>query len=229
MIKKVFTAVIFIISLMLNLNAYALAYLGLDSGYNTGPWKWQNTNHDAINFKATGYNGGLFAGYGIGIEPNFYIGGEIFANRNAIDTNKKTIEGEMRGDLQSSYSYGLSLIPAYSVYTNTIIFLRVGLVESGFQTKEFFIDDDEKSTQVDNVLGVQYGFGAETQLLRSFDIRVEYVYSNYKSFNVSGNRIFPQNNQFNVGFIYRIGCFPYQPIWVRNPSVANWDGKKMVQ
>ncbi len=203
-------------------NAYAVSYLGISMGKHSGVWKIRNIQRDVIDFPTHGQDSGIFGGGGIIIEPNFYLGIEGFGDINHIKTKQKRINSDTVANSRSEWSVGVSAIPAHYIFQNSLLFLRIGLVDSHFITE---INDDN---QAKNIIGYQFGFGAQTKLIKKLDIRLEYVYTTYPSRNIFGNQLYPQDNLFNLGILYRFDDHPCRSCWVRNVDVAQWDGRKII-
>jgi len=211
------------LSFFIHSHGMAVSYLGISAGPNTGNWKWK-TSEDSINFNANGPSAGLLGGFGFVMEPNFYLGVEGFANWNSITTPAKFVYADTTAKLRSNWSWGLSAIPAHYIYQNTFLFLRVGFVQSFF-TIDNMTQDIQDSTKA---LGAQFGFGIQTAVAKYFDFRAEYVYSLYRSATYLGSHdIFPQNNFFGVGLIFRIDGHPFRSLWVKDKNVSHWDGRKI--
>lgn len=132
----------------------------------------------------------LFAGYGGVMSESYYLAGELtgtFATASISDNN----------DLKTSYGLGLSVLPGLMLNDNTLAFARVGVVRS------HFTDSD-----VGNRTGGQFGLGLQTSLTQNLDVRGEYDFVAYKSFNVGAGALrtslAPRADQFTLGLVYKI-------------------------
>jgi len=134
------------------------------------------------NFRGVPFN--LFVGYGGVINQNFYLAGEFFGTVGTAELNFNT-------GLKTSYGYGASIIPGLMLSDHTLAFLRGGVVRTRFSNV---------STQT----GGQIGIGLQTNVTQNIDVRGEYIYSGYGSFNNSfGSIASIQSDAFNVGVIYK--------------------------
>lgn len=151
-------------------------YLGVSLG--------DRTNYSGSPTVYKGLEGTLSAGYAGMLTPSFYLAGEIFGGDS---WNLKDVKGATPG-VRSSWSYGLDLIPGYMITDYVLAYLRVGVVRTRFS------DQGNSST------GWQVGVGGQTNLWDNWDLRSEYIYSNYSSLSGLGK---PNANQFNVGLVYK--------------------------
>lgn len=126
----------------------------------------------------------LFAGYGGVVADNFYFAGEVFGT---------PVTGKIsRGNsLKTTYSYGASVLPGVMLSDHTLAYGRLGLIRSRFS---------EQSTTRD---GAQFGLGMQTSLTQNVDLRGEYDFVAYKSFDELGVSIAPRADQFSVGLVYK--------------------------
>jgi len=75
---------------------------------------------------------------------------------------------------------------------HTMAYARLGVVRTRFS--------DTSSTQT----GGQFGVGMQTTVTQNVDLRGEYVYTAYSSFNNSISSISsPRSDAFNLGLIYK--------------------------
>lgn len=129
-------------------------------------------------------NGGFFrglpfmlsAGYGGSVNSNFYLAGEIFSTLFTPSLDDK-------GSVKSTYNYGISVIPGFTVSDHVMTFLRLGIV------KTHFSQSNSLKT------GAQFGVGLQTNLSQTLDLRGEYNYIRY-----NGSLI---GDQFSLGLIYK--------------------------
>lgn len=127
----------------------------------------------------------LFAGYGGQFNQNFYLGGEVFWKVG-------TAEFSDNNGMKTSYGYGASLLPGIMLSENTFAFARVGVI------KNRFTDADDTRT------GGQVGLGLQTNVTQNIDVRGEYVYTSYSSFNNKYGRIkSPTTDSYNLAVIYK--------------------------
>lgn len=203
-IKKVVLSIICLSVAALSPISHAITYFGVNAEQYFAHWDFKTyVIGENGHFKANGFNTGIFAGYGINMFPNFYIGGEVFADFIPITTSTLLINS-INYSIKSKYRYGISIIPAHYIAPCTSIFLRAGISNSSFKyTQDALLTNSTASVNKDS-LAVQFGFGVQARVFKQFQARMEYIYTDYERFNAFGNLVFPQYNQFNVGFIYRI-------------------------
>lgn len=129
-----------------------------------------------------GIEGNIFGGYGMAWDQ-VYAAVEIFAQDTAELSNYRNNVS----NASSTWGYGLSVLPGYMINDSVLGYLRLGVVSTRF------------SAGNNSATGGQAGFGLQTALSNSWDLRGEYVYSFYKSIR-SGN---PKAQQFNLGLVYK--------------------------
>lgn len=169
---------IFLFSLCTALTAnFAFAetapYVGAGFGITT------NTSENG-NFRGMPFN--LFAGYGGVLADCYYIAGEFFVIPGTISFSDH--------GLKSTYDYGLSILPGLLLSDRTIVFVRGGVVRTRF---------NEKETKT----GGQVGLGMQVTLTQNIDMRYEYDFSAYGSFNKKHSTQEPRNDTFNLAIIYK--------------------------
>jgi opacity protein-like surface antigen len=150
------------------------AYVGFGVGSRI------NYLSNAATFNAV--EGSIFGGYGM-MWDQVYGALEIFAHDEAELSNHRNDVGSA----SSTWGYGISVLPGYMINDSVLGYLRLGVVSTRF------------STGNNSVTGGQAGFGLQTALSSSWDLRGEYVYSFYNSIR-SGN---PKAQQFNLGLVYK--------------------------
>lgn len=137
------------------------------------------------NFRGLPFN--AFLGYGGLVSQNCYLSGEIGGTVGTATLSN--------GQLKTSYGYGASLLPGLILSDFTMGYARLGVVRSRF------------SDQGQTVTGGQLGAGIQTNLTQNIDIRVEYVFTAYQSFNGSaggyGHVDAPRSDACNLGLIYK--------------------------
>lgn len=186
--------------------SYAITYIGASAEKTLAHWKMNLPIQDN-HLRVDASSGSVFGGYGIIIDPNLYLGGEIFIDFIPIKTEEKNIDGNTY-QAKAKYGYGISFVPAHYIFPFTSIFLRFGAIDTQFELTTIYRTNDmgknRHKEESRSKLGVQYGFGLQTQIIKRLEARIEYIYSDYQTFNAFGNEIFPQNNQINLGLIFRI-------------------------
>lgn len=154
-------------------------YLGLSAGVRN--------NYTGTPVVYQGIEGTISAGYGALLTPAFYLAGEIFGGDSA-KIKDYTITGGGSTGVKSTWTYGASIIPGYMITDQVLGYVRLGAANTRF------------SDQSKNKSGWQVGVGGQTNVYENWDVRGEYVYSNYGSVTGIGK---PQANQFNLGVVYK--------------------------
>jgi len=116
------------------------------------------------------------AGFGGMTNPNVYLAGEIFGTLLTPSINDA-------GSVKTTYGYGVSFIPGFTISESTMTFLRLGLIKTRF--------DRMRSVKT----GGQFGLGLQTNLSETLAVRGEYDYAHYTGSLTS--------DQFNFGLIYK--------------------------
>ncbi len=198
--KRIFIFIGFAVSLI-GSPAHAISYLGINAEKNFAHWQFE-TPHGDNHFNFSGTNTGFFAGYGCILDPNFYLGGEIFANVLSINTSTEFVE-DISYQAKAKYGFGFRFIAGHYIFPPAFIFISLGMIDTEFELDAIHPDGSKKDEN-DDALAIQYGFGIQSKIYKKLEARLEYIYSNYRSFNSFGNVVFPQNNQINFGLIYRV-------------------------
>lgn len=147
-----------------------------------------NTTNSANSGSYRGVPFNVFAGYGGVLTESFYLAGELTGTltTGVIADN---------GMIKSTYSYGASILPGVMLSDHTLAFLRAGVVRTRFS---------EIST---SQTGGQFGFGMQTSLTQSVDLRGEYDFTAYRSVNAkfAGTRYSakPRQDAFNLSLVYK--------------------------
>ncbi len=175
---------------------------------------------------ATGWMGGIFAGYGRYFDT-FYLGLEI--NANASNADATASNSDSFGDssyikLKARTSYGIALLPGLKVNDSTLLYVRLGYLRTNFRASfsetevDFFTGglDTESASSNKWRNGFQYGIGMETAVAEDISIRGEYTHTSFSSKTISGTVTDPifaeaintsakfslSNNEFMLSAIY---------------------------
>ncbi|HVE44922.1 MAG TPA: outer membrane beta-barrel protein [Gammaproteobacteria bacterium] len=142
-----------------------------------------NKNSTAFgNYRGMPVN--VFVGYGALLSQSFYLAGELTGTL-------VTAELMNNGSMKSTYGYGASLLPGYMLGDTTLAFVRAGVVRTRYTSLN--------TTQT----GGQFGFGMQTSLTQSVDLRSEYDFAPYRSITTaSGISASPRADVFSVGLVY---------------------------
>lgn len=164
-------------------------YVGAGIGINTNTSSSVTTSSVPVpvnppgNFRGVPFQ--VFAGYGGQINQNFYLAGEVF-------WKVATAEISNNSGLRTSYGYGASIMPGVMLCDNTFAFVRAGVIRDHFSNAD--------STRT----GGQLGLGLQTNVTQNIDVRGEYDYTAYGSFNNTIGRVAsPTTDSFNVALIYK--------------------------
>jgi opacity protein-like surface antigen len=177
MLKKIILCIVIV---LLPIVSFARPYVGADLGITA------NTTSTAGNKKPGNFRGipvTLFAGYGAEINDNFYLAGEVFVTPGTGELSQT--KGHY---VKSTYGYGASFIPGMIISDHTLAYARLGLVRSHFDKNDV------------NATGGQFGLGLQAGVSKNVDVRGEYIFTAYESFN--GNTS-PKADQVNVGLVYK--------------------------
>lgn len=178
-------------------------YVGINGGFNSGPWKVKSSY--GVNFPTHGFKGGLFAGVSGRICPGLYLAGELFGNKGSTKSAYKIFNhsGSI-GKIRTTYDYGLSFIPGYMFAPSTILYARMGVIIANVDWTQIpSTNGTGRVSSTNNVYGAQFGVGLEQLLIRHVFVRAEYDFSSYQSRVTFDNKIYPQNNEFNLGLLYK--------------------------
>jgi opacity protein-like surface antigen len=156
----------------------------LYAGFYVGP----SLNFEAYNASNIRYEGlrpMLTAGYGTNFRNLLYISIEAFGGPKSITINNVPRNGN---SLKTKWSYGGSLLPAYIIDQDLLLYLRLGLVSTNF----------EKLNTIKS--GREIGIGLQAQVLECWSVRGEYDYLQYSSLSEIGQL---RADEFNVAIIYQ--------------------------
>lgn len=122
----------------------------------------------------------IFAGYGGVISQNFYLAGEVFGTVGTAEISSSN------SSVRSSYSYGASLLPGLMLSDHTFAFVRAGVVRTSFVSR--------------SQTGGQAGIGLQTSVTQNIDVRGEYDFTAYGSFDGVGA---PRSDASNIAVVYK--------------------------
>lgn len=189
----------------------------------TGPIFTQTTS---FNHSATGWMGGLFAGYGKYFDW-FYLGLEINGNWSASDSTfsyQNILGVDVNTKVRTRGSYGIALLPGLKINDSTLFYVRLGYLRTNFKgTGDFTLVDPTDAT-VDTfsvssnrwVNGFNYGVGLESYVVEDVSLRGEFTHTTYNSRSAtatfvdplsgdtitSSTKFEPSNNEFMLSLIY---------------------------
>lgn len=183
------------------------AYVGasLDGNYSLFKDEAQNSIGSTGNFGKLSPGVSLFAGYGKIVRERIYLGGEIFGS--ATNSEVKGLSNNTNSLKYDTYSsFGVSFIPGVMLSNSTLAYARLGVVKTKFEVKDTGNNID--SSNDETVSGGQAGVGLQTHLTSKLDLRGEYDYTKYNSFDTGSNdqnKISPTSGQVKLGLVYNIG------------------------
>jgi len=208
--------------LMLKDGFYVGAQVGYDS-YGVGLSRTASfgvppvvTLTNSRNLSATGWVGGLFAGYGMYFNNFYYLAGEVFGNGSgASQTHNFSIVDNTDGSATSSSStkvsvdgsWGVSVLPGLKVNDSTLAYVRLGYNQAKLKASETLtvgtlapFNGSRSKWQG----GFNYGVGMESAVYQNVSLRGEFSHTNYSSFtnSATGTKVSPSDNQYMVGLIY---------------------------
>ena len=180
--------------------------------------------YDVSPHGAPGFGELLFAGYGRQL-GRWYLGAEVEAERSQADWSFAKGKGDARSSsLEKVDGYALSLRGGYLVDNGSLLYLRVGRVNSRFDSyytindlAAFAGDQDDRRT------GTQLGLGADLPASERLFLRMEYAHTDYHSHRVgyrddagpTAERFAVEEGQFRLGLGWRLGTslpvLPVQP------------------
>lgn len=177
-------------------------YVGFSAGAINNNYKFSNSTETSNTPSSLGALANIFAGYGATLTQTIYLGGEVFANMGTGEAHDLTIVTDSTTlKVKNKYSYGVSIIPGLMVSDQTMIFARMGVVKTHFNTKQ--TSTTTTATNETSAMGGQLGLGVETALNQNLSVRAEYDYTSYRAFTALNTRIKPNSNQLLVGLVYK--------------------------
>jgi hypothetical protein len=149
---------------------------------------------------------GLLAGAGFTWQK-FYLGAEIDADTSNIDWN---IERDPSGRIFSTeheYSYGSSARLGYQVSNSALLYGRIGVVRTKFDTQ--FSTANVSVREKNWMTGTRFGGGLELGMSSSTRLRFDYTHTDYGAFDIeadqSVDRFDNSENLFRVAITFKLG------------------------
>lgn len=181
-------------------------YLGAQAGYDSYR-VYQNTafpgasGHATSN--ATGWVGGLFAGYGQTFQHLYYVAGEVFGNYSGAQVGNLTnIAGpnHYSANFTARGSFGLAVLPGLKLNDTLLAYVRLGYSWAQLKSREntAFSSDSRSSTSN----GFAYGLGMESYVYCNWSARAEFIHTNYNSYSTALANFQPSDNQYLLGVLY---------------------------
>lgn len=210
-------------------------YLGVGVGYDSYRIHSSTSNSDtdltvvpnavfsdstSADFSATGWMGGIFAGYGRYFDW-FYLGAELNANTSGAKSSftfSDSVGDSANITMKARTSYGVALLPGIKVNDSSLLYVRLGYLRANFKTSVSATDNSGMTfSDSDNKWrnGFQYGVGIETYVAENVSVRGEFDHTSFNSKSVSGSitnpgvevvssttTIKPSNNEFMLSLLY---------------------------
>jgi opacity protein-like surface antigen len=216
-------------------------YVGVGAGYDSYRIKDRDdltivdaadvtlgSTSESLNHSATGWMGGIFAGYGHYFDM-FYLGAELNGNMSNADATRSMTDSN--GDsahlkIKARGSYGIGVLPGIKVNDSTLLYARLGYLRTNFKVNESSTDDAGDLDGDQNVTysyssskwrnGFNYGVGLETYIAENVSVRGEYTHTSYQSKSNSvamidadlgttttiTSKLKPSNNEFMLSVLY---------------------------
>lgn len=129
--------------------------------------------------------GRISLGMGSYMNKNYYAGAELFVSPGGLVLNSRNPTGPT---VKNTWNFGASVLPGVRLNENTMLFFRLGAVDSHFTYRNNY------------VLGGQFGIGLSTTVAINCDVRGEYIYTAYRSMpNLSS----PRSDWYGIGLVFR--------------------------
>ena len=128
-------------------------------------------------------------GFGDMLSSTFYMGAELNATPGSILIQNNYTSGSNE-NVRTTASYGADLIPGIKLNDSSMIYGRLGAVNTNF------------TAQDKHVWGAQAGVGIQTALSQDWDIRGEYDFTGYRSISNVGSA---KSDSFAIGVIHKFG------------------------
>lgn len=152
-----------------------------------------------------GFGGNLFAGYGAMMSCNFYLAGELFvgdtwklksyrSHTRRLDDGRTIADG---GSAKTTWDVGASIIPGFLITDCVLTYLRLGATDTRFSNNN---NHGHHNNNNKSKVGWHVGLGGQTTICQNWDLRGEYIYTQYGSISHVGH---PQSDQFNLGVVYK--------------------------
>ncbi len=200
-------------------------YAGAQAGVSglatdtTGPRGEQGT--DTATMVGSGWNTGLFAGWGLTTRNNWYGGLEIEGARSDADWDHSKNKSTSRTfSLDMNDSWGASLRGGRVLANGALLYGQLGMVRSEFDT--FYQANDAPQNAADDSddqNGTRYGVGVDVPAGKNLFWRMGYSITDYDGYDVVYNttpdgvdRFETREGLFRIGLGWRFGGQDYAPV-----------------
>ncbi len=154
----------------------------------------EHTGTQSADIGATGFSGTALVGYGFVLPHCFYIGAEVQGTLDSDQEGSSTASAffpdgtevvQLNTQIKFLNNYGILIRPGYYLNANTLLFLRGGYANGGFEvgTGAGELGGNNTTTQDTRASGYLLGAGVETRIIKGLGIRAEYDYINYETIN----------------------------------------------
>ncbi len=193
-------------------SAFNGSYAGVQAGYVNNHIEDKFTgagSSSAYSYKqdsgVSGFDGGLFAGYGKTINQ-FYLGAE--AEGSLSNADSRYSDTTFSSKTENSGSYGASLRAGFFPKDDLLVYGRLGAVRGKFDYSERVTTGSTSAKKDEWLDGLRTGLGAEASIAQNLTARADWAYTNYEDMTVrqpGGNgtsKLSPNANTFRVGVAY---------------------------
>jgi outer membrane immunogenic protein len=199
-------------------------YIGADVGYDMYQAQHEVTATTATSvysadpsLSASGWAGGLFAGYGMYFNEAWYLGAEVFGAWSGASTDHNSsiitagaTEFSNSAKYSSDGNVGIDVIPGMKLNPATLAYVRLGYNWADLQGQDNVTIDGvaQPGTSDSNWEGgFHWGVGLESAFYENWSVRAEYTYTSFSNLNndtaaYSSTFKDPSDNQFMVGLLY---------------------------
>ena len=151
----------------------------LNTNTNTvSPGAFNVNNHSRK--AATGLFGTIFGGYAWHYHA-YFMAGEVNFNASNVKTtaynNEFINQNFSHTDERMRHSYGLSVLPGYLISPATLLFTRLGYVQSIYSTST---NDPTFTNMSKHLSGIRFGLGVNQTLNEKVTMRMEYSQAHYQ-------------------------------------------------
>ena len=183
-------------------------YVGAQVGYDsykasekvTGPAVGFNSSRVT---NATGFAGGLFAGYGQYFQDAYYLAAEILVNTSGASQSNSLTDSlgvNSNSKFSANTSYGVRLLPGIKLNNSSLLYIPLGYMSASLKGTTNLTSKSQYSG------AFVYGLGVETAIYENFSLRGEYTHTNNNSFSSTSSdqtvKWSPSDNQVMLGLLY---------------------------
>lgn len=192
-------------------------YVGANFGYNVLTAETNIDEFARVSIRGnhypatTGWNGGLFGGYGRYFD-SYYIGAEVWGNwSNASQTfTAVTPRGFLYNKIRANWAGGIGILPGVALNCGSLGYFRLGYEWSNIDsTRTLHINTPRTiigGRDTNNRNGVALGAGIETQILCTMSIRADFIATIYSKNSIGqfGSRVRLIDNRWTVGVLWHL-------------------------